>query len=233
MKFDSEISNNIVQWSLATFWFLSLNMTRKNNDDEDSLEIESEEETPSLPAELVEPVTKLSESSHPASSSRRLTSRQRALYSGQSDPVPEFSLNEPAPAELVSSPAKSTEEQIKRRIMRQEKIEMDKQATIDKLLLKQIKQPSKKQKLEREEFLKEKEQKNFVSQVPINMIRIVDSKEHKVLICNDLNIFDQFQCADKETTKKCTFCDMKKACLSAKTRIPICSSIKCFKLSLQ
>ena len=90
---------------LQHFWFSSLNMTRKTNDDEDSLEIESEEESPSLPTELIEPVGKLSESSHPVSSSRRLTSRQRALYSGQSDPVPEFSLNEPAPTELVSSPA--------------------------------------------------------------------------------------------------------------------------------
>ena len=214
-------------------------MHQKKNfhEDEESLEIETDEElspsplVPELSGEKSDQeATKTPTQSIPPS--RRLTNRQRALYSGHTETTQDSPSTEVFISEPASSPNKNTEKQNKRRILRQEKLELDKQATIDKLLLKQVKQPSlKKQKLDYEESVREKEKVLGGFQLQPNMVRMIDNKEYTVLLCTDVQIFEQFKSELKGSFQKCSYCSNKKVCSDSKSGILLCSSMSCYRKS--
>lgn len=188
-------------------------------DDEDfdsssSLEIESDVEQPENSQKTIQ----ISNNKKPKETRGRLTSRQRALYSVQTD---QREIEEPSITAVTPS-ADQQEKLQKRRERRLELIEANKQATIDKLLLnKNSLNTDPKQELTPE--------KSILHSLPPNTIRMLWRKNGTWLIAeNPDTIFSKTQNSGSNSPELCSFCSQIKRYRRAKDSLPVCNSKICY-----
>ena len=206
------------------------------DDEDESLEIETDEEQQQKQPKsnpVVKSKTAEKTSNVTPSTTRQLTSRQRALYSGQSETASEMILPQQEPIPVVEQESDSlvnSERKLKRKIERQEKLEMDKQATIDKLL----KKPTTAKSSSSTSVSKKQKPSEGESSLPSGTIRLIENKDFSVLLCPDLSLFDQFQLKKRKQSSEdcCHFCGGKRAfslCNNNNDNISICSSMDCYQ----
>lgn len=200
---------------------------------EESLEIESDQEHQATAPEKSQ--------SQPLHHAKKLTSRQRALYAGQEPALPKEEELQPASAAAASkeaSPTKRLEELKKRRILRQEKLELTKQATVDKLLKGSSSAAAsgggggKRQKNSQSQPSQSSGEPNL--HLPKNGLRFVHNCSFNGFVCGKEFEFPagwKAPTAQHRSVEKCHSCKKNARtcwCVTGKGTFPICSQLSCY-----
>lgn len=186
----------------------------------------------------------------PHSATRRMTSRQRALYSGQqigndaasqaaTASIEAFAYAEAAEPEngeaalIPANFARNEEKLKKRRLMRQEKLERSKLATVEKLLSKPSKSTTKKNSQGDDGTQEEQSQSSGLFYLPQDKVRLLRTRDFDVLFCHKVSdVLPTSHMPKKRATESqprtCKICEGAGVYTHRETHAFFCSAA-CFK----